>query len=64
MRRHAPTCNCRHCERDGSGDFAVRAFAEGEREALDRLSKPVASVLPSLVLPSLVEKKMPRRKAA
>jgi hypothetical protein len=59
MRRHAPTCDCRHCERDDSGDFAVRAFTEGEREALNRLSNPVASVLPSLVV-----KKTPRRKAA
>lgn len=28
MPRHAMTCDCEHCERDGTGDFAMREAAE------------------------------------
>jgi len=51
QRRHAFTCNCPDCERTGSGDFAVRAYAGGETEPLALLSEPVASILPSLIEP-------------
>lgn len=48
--RHTFTCCCDRCHLTGSGDFAVRAYADGEKEAIFRLAPPVASVLPSLVV--------------
>lgn len=56
MPAHVPTCLCPACERSGGGDFAVRAYAQGDRAAGVHLSKRVAALLPSIVveLPSRV----------
>ncbi len=50
--RCPPTCMCEVCERSGGGDFAVRAYVEGDQDALLRLSSAVASILPSLAVRS------------
>ena len=50
MQPHVPTCLCPLCERTSGGDFAVRAYAEGEKDARARLSHPVANLLPSLIV--------------
>ena len=47
---HPITCLCAECERSGGGDFAVRAFVDGDRAAVLRLSASVAHVLPDLVV--------------
>ena len=48
---HPMCCLCADCEGSGSGDFAVRAFVEGDCTAVLRLSPSVAYVLPALVVP-------------
>lgn len=45
---HVPTCLCERCERTGGGDFAIRAYFQGDDTALSRLSDAVARLLPSL----------------
>jgi hypothetical protein len=49
-RPHPVSCLCVSCERTGGGDFAVRAFVDGDRTAVLRLSASVVHALPSLLV--------------
>ena len=58
--RHAPCCLCPACEQAGEGDFAIRAYAQGDSSALSRMSARMADALPWLLVATDEDQGSPR----